>query len=437
MGCLEEKLRDALRQDARQCLENLLNDPAVKVPGDQSRPGESCHAGRVNSIDSLFGPLVLRRNYYSHRQQAGGRVPLDESLGVVEGCTPGLARLACRAGALEPFEDASQSLQAYCAIQMEGRRIQRLIQRLGPEFASWNQRLPPPTSLPAGTVFYVEADGTGIPVRPEEVAGREGKGDDGQATTREIKVGVTFRQSPTAKPVAGPREAGTQSTRPKKSSVDSRPPRTPGSTRYVTTTGNAQEFGGELRALARRQAMGLAALVVFLGDGAAWVWELARVWFPGAKLILDFYHAAEHVGLLCEILFGKDTLPAKAQREAWVKILKDQEQGVDQLIQQAKAALPRRGKSRPPALKALAYFENNRDKMRYWEYQAQGLFIGSGVVEAACKTVVGQRLKQSGMFWGLPGAHNILDIRCVLENGQFDQFWNERPLAARILAKAA
>lgn len=437
MGCLEEKLRDALRQDARQCLENLFNDPAVKVPGDQSRPGESCHAGRVNSVDSLFGLLVLRRNYYSHRGQEGGRVPLDESLGVVEGCTPGLARLACRAGALEPFEDASQSLATYCGIQIEGRRIQRLIQRLGPEFARWNQRLPAPTSLPAGTVFYVEADGTGIPVRPEEVAGREGKGEDGQATTREIKVGVTFRQSPTEKPVASPREAGTKSTRPKKPAVDSRPPRTPGSTRYVTTTGNAQEFGEKLRDLARRQAMGLAALVVFLGDGAAWVWELARVWFPFAKLILDFYHAAEHVGLLCEILFGKDTRSAKAQRETWVKILKDQEQGVDQVIQQAKAALPRRGQRRPQALKALAYFENNRDKMRYWEYQAQGLFIGSGVVEAACKTVVGQRLKQSGMFWGLPGAHNILDIRCVLENGQFDQFWNERPLTAQTLAKAA
>ena len=125
--------------------------------------------------------------------------------------------------------------------------------------------------------------------------------------------------------------------------------------------------GEKLRDLARRQAMGLAALVVFLGDGAAWVWELARVWFPFAKLSLDFYHAAEHVGLLCEILFGKETPPAQAQREAWVKILKDQEQGVDQVIQQAKAALPRRGPRRPQALKALAYFENNRDKMRYWD----------------------------------------------------------------------
>jgi len=432
MGCLEEKLREALRQDARRCLEELLNDPAVQVPGDHTRAGESCHAGRVNTVDSLFGPLTLRRNYYSQHDPAGGRTPLDESMGVVEGCTPGLARLMCRAGALEPYEEASQSLEIYCGLAIEGRRIQRLVQRLGPEFAQWTRSQPAPTCLPAGTVFYVEADGTGVPVRREETLGREGKGEDGQARTREIKVGVVFTQASPENPLAE-----VKAKDQKKSEEQSRPERNPGSTRYLTTSGNAQEFGQQLRHLARQQAMGLAALVVFLGDGAAWVWELARVWFPFAKLILDFYHAAEHVGLLTEILFGKDTPPAKAHREAWVKILKDQEQGVDELIRRAQALTPARGKTRKLARKALTYFENNRDKMRYWEYQAQRLFIGSGVVEAGCKTVVGQRLKQSGMFWGLSGAHNILDIRCVLENDDFDRFWVQRSDTPKPCAKAA
>lgn len=439
MGCLEEKLQRALREDGRCCLEALLNDPLVRVPGDQTQPGESCHAARVNTVDSLFGPLALRRNYYCRRDGGGGRAPLDQSLGVVEGCTPGLARLMARAGALEPFEDASQSLAVYCGIELEGRRIQRLVQRLGPEFGQWHQRQPAPTTLAPGTVFYVEADGTGIPARPAELVGREGKAEDGQAKTREIKVGVVFTQEP-LKPAAAaaprkivaPGAAGAA-----EASGPERALRTPGSTRYVTTTGNAAELGEKLRALAIRQAMGLASLVVFLGDGAAWVWELARVCFPGAKLILDFYHAAEHLALLCELLFGKDPPQAQAQREAWIPLLRDREEGVAEVIRQAQAALPRGGKRRTLARKALAYFENNRDKMRYWEYQAQGLFIGSGVVEAACKTVVGQRLKQSGMFWGLPGAHNILDIRCVLENGQFDQFWNQRALAPKPLAQAA
>jgi len=437
MGCLEEKLRDALRQDARQCLEDLLNDPAVKVPGDQTQAGESCHAGRVNTVDSVFGPLVLRRNYYSQRAQAAGRAPLDESLGVVEGCTPVLARLMCRAGALEPYEEASQSLEAYCGLQIEGRRIQRLIQRLGPEFAQWTRSQPAPDSLPAQAIFYVEADGTGVPVRPEETVGRDGKGPDGQGTTREVKVGAVFTQTPPEKPAARVKKTAKKTRDGKKAPPETRWERTAGSTRYVTTTGNAQEFGQQLRDLAQRKGMALAWLVVFLGDGAAWVWELARVCFPFAKLILDFYHASEHVGLLTEILFGKDTPKAKARRKAWVKVLKNKEHGVDQIIRRAEASMPKRGKARGKAIKALAYFQNNRDKMRYWEYQAQGLFFGSGVVEAACRTVVGQRLKQSGMFWGLPGAHNILDIRCVLENHQFEEFWKSRHPVPETLPKAA
>ncbi len=442
MGCLEEKLRQALQQDARRCLEGLLNDPAVHVPGDQTQPGESCHAGRVNTVESLFGPLTLRRNYYSRRDGTGGRVPLDESLGVVEGCTPGLARLMCRAGALEPYEDASQSLEVYSGLAIEGRRIQRLVQQVGPECARWTEGQPAPASLPAGTVFYVEADGTGVPVRPEETVGREGKGEDGKARTREIKLGVVFRQD-APKPQepqtssSPSKESNRPTANPKKDPSESRPERVEGSTRYVTSTGNAQEFGQQLRQLALRQGLSLATLVVFLGDGAAWVWELARVCFPMAKLILDFYHAAEHVGLLTEILFGKETPLAKTHREAWIKTLKDEPDGVDEVIRLALAALPRTGKKRRLALKALAYFQNNRDKMRYWEYQAQGLFIGSGVVEAGCKTVVGQRLKQSGMFWGIPGAHNILDIRCVLENGQFDDFWHRFLPTADTPAQAA
>ena len=448
MGCLEEKLRAALREDGRRCLEELLNDPSVNVPGDATQPGERGHAQRLNTVDSLFGPLELRRNYYRRADPPSGRVPLDQSLGLIEGCTPGLARLMCRAGALEPFAEASQSLQEYVGVRVSGRRIQRLVQVLGPDFVRWSQRQPAPASLPKGTTFYVEADGTGIPVRAEETVGRAGKGEDGQAKTREIKVGVVFTQDPPEGPtpaqppaqtpaqrVAGGPALAVVQTQPDPDSP--RPERTPGSTRYLTTTENVQHFGQQLLDLARRQAMALATLVVFLGDGAAWVWELARVCFPGALLILDFFHAAEHVGWLTEILFGRDTPEAERHRQRWVQLLKDQQGGVERVITLARQAMPVRGKVRRAAQQALAYFENNRDKMRYWDYQRRNLFMGSGVVEAGCKSVVGQRLKQSGMFWSLAGAENILSIRCVLENGQFDDCWNRRFSLPHALPKAA
>ena len=450
MGCWEEKLREALREDGRRCLEALLNDPSVKVPGDVTHPGERCHARRPHTVDSLFGPLELRRNYYSRADQPSRRVPLDQSPGLVEGCTPGLARLMCRAGALEAFADASQSLREYVGVRVSGRPIQRLTQVLGPEFARWNQRQPAPAARPKGTPFYVEADGTGVPVRREETVGRAGKGEDGQAKTREIKVGVVFTQDPPEAPAPAPPGPPAQIPAPGAASgaapalvetqldaEPARPQRTPGSTRYVTTPQNAQPLGQQLLDLARRQALALATWVVFLGDGAAWVWELARVGFPGALLILDFCHAAEPVGALTEILFGNDTPEAERHRQAWVKILKDQEQGVERVIALAQQAMPARGKVRRAAQKALAYFENNRDKMRYGDYQQRPLFIGSGVVEAGCKSVVGQRLKQSGRFWSLAGAENILSIRCVLENGQFNECWNQRFPAPQALPKAA
>jgi hypothetical protein len=85
-------------------------------------------------------------------------------------------------------------------------------------------------------------------------------------------------------------------------------------------------------------------------------------------------------------------------------------------------------------LKEIHYFENNSDKMRYADYLKRGLFIGSGVVEAGCKTVIGRRLKQAGMFWGVPGAQHVLDIRCLLEGHEFACFWDQYrkpiPLAA-------
>jgi hypothetical protein len=254
-------------------------------------------------------------------------------------------------------------------------------------------------------VFYVEGDGTGIPVRPEETEGRKGKQEDQSAKTREVKLGCVFTQT--------------------KEDEEGKPIRDPDSTSYVATLEPAVEFGALLRAEAFRRGLALAKVIVFLGDGAAWVWELARVNFPMAVFILDFFHAAEHLELLAEALFGEKTDTAKTQWEQWAKVLKEQPDGLEIVLREARQTLPRRGKRREAALKQIAYFESNTHRMRYAEYQARGLFIGSGVIEAGCKTVIGQRLKQSGMFWGVTGAQNVLDIRSLLENRQFGPFWEQ------------
>jgi uncharacterized protein UPF0236 len=401
---LELGLREALRQDGRHALEELFNDANWRLERDQTEPGEKCYAARPTTVDTLFGPLCVRRNYYTDGQ-GGGRAPLDEALGMVEGCTPALARLMCRAGAVEHYEAAAASLNEYSGLTINGRRIQRRVNRLGPQMAQWPRPSPPLGLPPPDQVFYVEGDGTGIPVRPEETKGRQGKQDDQSAKTREVKLGCVFTQT--------------------KEDEEGKPVRDAESTSYVATLEPAAKFGRLLRAEAFRRGLALAKLVVFLGDGAAWVWELARVNFPRAVFILDFFHAAEHLELLAEALFGEKTDASKTQWEQWAKVLKEQPDGLEIVLREARQALPRRGLRREAALKQIAYFESNTNRLRYAEYLARGLFMGSGVIEAGCKTVIGLRLKQSGMFWGVPGAKNVLDIRALLENRQFALFWEQ------------
>jgi hypothetical protein len=401
---LELGLREALRQDGLRALAELFNDANWRLERDQTEPGEKCYAARPTTVDTLFGPLCVRRNYYTDGQ-GGGRAPLDQALGMVEGCTPALARLMCRAGAVEHYEAAAASLNEYTGLTVNGRRIQRLVNRLGPQMAQWPRPSPPLVVPPPDQVFYVEGDGTGIPVRPEETEGRKGKQDDQSAKTREVKLGCVFTQT--------------------KEDEEGKPVRDLESTSYVATLEPAAEFGGLLRAEAFRRGLALARLVVFLGDGAAWVWELARVNFPMAVFILDFFHAAEHLELLAEAIFGEKTDASKTQWEQWAKTLKEQPDGLEIVLREARQSLPRRGLRREAALKQIAYFESNTNRMRYAEYLARGLFIGSGVIEAGCKTVIGLRLKQSGMFWGVKGAKNVLDIRSLLENRQFALFWEQ------------
>lgn len=401
---VELGIRDALLRDGRRALEDLLNDANWRLKEDQTRPGEKCYADRPNQVDTLFGPVVSRRKYYTDGR-GGGRAPLDEALGIVEGCTPALARLMCRAGALEHYEAAAASLNEYSGLAVKGRRIQRMVNRLGPQMAQWPRPSVQSTPVPPDQVFYVEGDGTGIPVRPEETEGRKGKQEDESAKTREVKLGCVFTAT--------------------KEDEEGKPIRDPNCTSYVATLEPAAEFGTLLRALAINRGLALAKLVVFLGDGAAWVWELARVNFPRAIFILDFFHAVEHLEWLAEALFGQKTDQSKKKSEDWAKMLKEEPDGLETVLRQARQGLPGRGKRRVAALKQIDYFDSNTGKMRYAEYQARGLFIGSGVIEAGCKTVIGLRLKQSGMFWGVTGAQNVLDIRCLLENRHFGLFWEQ------------
>jgi hypothetical protein len=411
MAWLEEGLRAALHRDGCHLLEDLLQEAAASVPGCQAQADEKRYAARPKPVQCLMGRLTLRRDYFYSAVRHTGRFALDETLGLIEGYSPALAKVMCRAGASAAYEAASAELQAYGGIVVEGRQIQRLIQLLGPHLPETLNASP--ASAAAVPTMYVAADGTGVPMVAAELQGRRGKQPDGSAKTREVKLGCVFTQH--------------------HSDAQGRPCRDPHSTTYVASFRPAADFGSELRQEALRRGLGKAGRVAFLGDGAAWVWELARVNFPFATPILDFYHGAQHVRALTDALYGPGTAAAQRQFSRWRKaLLRDR---VGRVIAGAQRALARRAPQRQLAAQEIAYLQKNESRMRYATFRRQELFIGSGVVEAGCRTVVGQRVKQSGMFWSETGAQHVLNFRCALLGGRFDEYWEKRQPPIRAFAE--
>jgi hypothetical protein len=403
LEAVEVGLREAVFRDLCAILEELLNDPALPIPEDYSRVGEKCHTGRPKEFLSLFGPVPLRRNYYHAQAQQQGRAPLDQALGLWAGYSPGVLRMLCRLAARFPFEIAASEFKAYCGLEVEGRQIQRIAQAMGPLVRQAQEQLPP-LKHQAGPipVLYIAVDGTGVPMVPEELAGRAGKQPDGSAKTREVKLGAIFTQTTLDE--------------------EGLPVRDYQYTSYVAGFEEAADFMVRVRQEAIRRRMAAALLVVLLGDGAAWIWEQGQKCFPMAFQILDLYHALEHLSALTKLLEAQPEA-AKALWQSWrEQLLAD---GVAQVLGQARQrAAKLSGEPAELAAKEIGYFHNNQSRMLYGTYRALGFFYGSGVVEAGCKTVIGGRCKGSGMLWSEPGATHILDLRCSLFGNQFDQAWD-------------
>lgn len=400
---IELGLREALLKDGRRLFEKLYSETELCLPDNASRAGEKCHTDRKLEMHSIFGTVELRRNYFYSPEQGTGRCPLDEALGLVESFSPALVRLAARAAAREGYEAASQDLAALAGISIEGRQIHRLVNHVGPKVAAALEE-GQNTDSKAIPVMYVEVDATGVPMVTEELAGRKGKQEDGSSKSREAKLGCVFTQT-------------------KADDETGLPVRDPDSTTYTASFETAEEFGGRIRREALRRGLGQAVKIVLLGDGAAWIWELARVNFPSAIWIVDLYHALERLHELCAGLYANQSSWISRTEEKWKEMLKNDQ--VSELIAAARSRLQDLGPQADDTLeKQIAYFENQQSRMLYKTYREQGLFYGSGVVEAGCKAVIGQRLKESGMFWTERGATNVLALRCALQSHRWDECWD-------------
>ena len=315
--------------------------------------------------------------------------------------------MICLEGADEAsYQKAETHLAETGGIKVGSRQIQRVVNRVGAAAQQWQQRdyRAEQTQRCDAPILYVSADGTGVPLRRAALTGRKGKQPDGSAKTRQAYLGCVFSQH--------------------RVDEKGRPVRDWESTSYVSSLAGIDQFGPLLRREALRRGMGGVAQTVLLIDGAEGLENMGRLNFKDALQIVDFYHAMEHGALVLEALLGSKTHPDfQTRHRQWAKRLL--RNGVKKLISEMGRECA--GQASEPAVRQqLKYFVKNTARMRYGEFRRRGYFIGSGVIEAGCKTVIGSRCKQSGMFWGATGAENILAFRCLHASRRLDEFWKHR-----------
>ena len=204
--------------------------------------------------------------------------------------------------------------------------------------------------------------------------------------------------------------------------------RDPDSTTYTGAIEPAEEFGKRLYLEAWNRGWSHAVKKVAIADGAEWCWNQTDLHFPGAVQIVDLYHARQHLWELARKLHPNDQTSQKAWSRVHQKRLLDKGK-IEKLV----AAIRSLKSDNPEVVEKIrleaGYFERNAERMRYPKFRRQHLFVGSGVIEAGCKTVIGSRLKQSGMFWTVRGANTIIALRCCHLNGRFEDYWEGRNAA--------
>ena len=368
---------------------------------------------RSKTLLTAVGKVSVSRPYYLCPHCHSGQFPADGELDVENTeASPGLRRMLATVGQDAPFDQGRRQMKLLAGLEVTAKAVERTAEATGEDIAAREREqiqramrydLP---MVPGGPIpiLYVQMDGTGVPVMKKETVGRQGKTEGQPAHTREAKLGAVF----------------TQTTWDQEGNAI----RDPDSTTYTAAIETAEEFGNRIYAEAWKRGWSRAEKKVVIGDGAGWIWNIAAQHFPAAIQIVDLYHARQHLWDLARKLYPNQE---DGQRR-WMTIHQDllDEGRIEDLV----AALRSIDSSNPELTenirKEAAYFESHTHRMRYPEFRRQHLFVGSGVIEAGCKTVIGSRCKQSGMFWSVRGANAILALRCCHINGQFEDYCEQR-----------
>jgi hypothetical protein len=384
---------------------------------DYAGPHQLCPAGhparyagrRDKTFTTALGQMTLGRAYYHCDICASGFCPRDQALGLVgTSLSPAVTRMNGLVAALVSFEESHELLRDLAGVDLPTKHVERAAEALGRQIAVDERLLvdPPPVDQSVAPTLYLGMDGTGVPVRKQELQGRVGKQPDGSAKTREVKLVTVWS--------AEGRDA--QGT----------PVRDPGSISYSAAIESAaqrdtdqapSEFAARVKREATRRGFERSARRVVLGDGAKWIWNLATEQFPDAIQIVDRFHAKQHLSDAAKAIWGT----AREAYKPWAKARYDELDAGN--IDAVLAALSLHAEAIPEANDCAEYVQNNRRRMRYAQFHAAGLCTSTGVVEAGCKTAIGTRCKRAGMHWTVAGADAIIALRCCKLSGRFEDFW--------------
>jgi hypothetical protein len=413
--------RAALHHAGASALSHLLrfSEPAedqhvIPCPcGHQARYREL----RSRRVLTALGAAEVTRPWYLCPHCHQGQFPADHELDIEKtDFSPGVRRMQALVGQQEPFDHGREKMKVLAGLEVTTKAVERTAEAIGQDIAQHQQQeiqravqldLPIVVGQPI-PILYVQMDGTGVPVVKKETEGRKGKADGQPAHTREAKLGCVFTQTKWDKEGFAIRD--------------------PDSTTYVGAIETAEEFGRRLYLEAWNRGWRRAAKKVVIGDGAEWIRNLVETHFPGALQIVDLYHARQHLWEVARALYPNDAVQQKAWMKVHQKRLLDKGK-IEKLVTALRSLRPTNPELVEKIQIEAEYFEKNAQRMRYPQFRRQHLFVGSGVIEAGCKTVIGSRLKQSGMFWTIRGANAILALRCCKLNGRFEDYWEARRAA--------
>jgi hypothetical protein len=396
LGSAEQVTRQRLHQVGATLLERCLAARGTGKAG--ARVPCSCGAAatfegyRSKDVQTLVGWIRVRRAYYHCGACGQSHIPLDSHLGLErDGHSPHVRRLASHLGALLPFGQAAATLGDLAGIGLSASSVRGVTERVGQQQeaaiqaavrAAWTDGLPEMAG-PGPERLYLALDG--VRILTTDGAGKEAK--VGVLAAESRQPDGTWRRDPS---------------------------------HYVVSFDTAAVFGQRLALAAHRAGLEQARELVVLGDGAEWIWNLAAEHAPQATCIVDWYHASERIWQLGRTLYGEGT----ARTRRWVARQLDRlAAGRVRHLARAWQRLRLSGAAAAARDEQVTYFSNQASRMAYDQYRTRGLDIGSGMVESACKTLIGMREKGPGMRWTVAGAQAVANVRVRV----FTHAWADDP----------